>query len=210
MAHFSTDPIIPDQQQGAHSDTVAVKELPDERTAIFYFQKLCERLQDLNSWKKYTGTFTADFCLCDRSGNEKQPPVAIDDHFRIDGPGPGSVAGEGFDWVQVLKTGRIEKPGEEEFYIRVHPVPNPKNQNKDIAHFFTDESTSSFIARRMGNKVMAEVHGRNETPNIAAGNLFDKARNAAAGAVAAVFYSKYQWKSLVDGLLNFETGETDD
>lgn len=207
MAHFSKDPVIPEQRQGAHSDTVSVKELPDRQTADLYFRKLCERLQNINEWKKYAGTFTADFRLCDRFGNEKQPPVLQDDHFRIDGPGPGSVAGEGYDWVQVLETGKREAPGEEEFYIRVHPVPNPASKDSDTAHFFTEESTGSFIARKIGNKIFAEVHGRNETANIAAGNLFDKARNVVAGGVAAVFYSKFQWKSLVNGLLDFKIND---
>jgi len=52
--------------------------------------------------------------------------------------------------------------------------------------------------------VFAEVNGRNEQPNTDAENLIDKARNIAVAAGAMLGFSKVQWKSLVDGLVDPE------
>ena len=196
--------IIPIQRQGAHTDTMASRNFTDKREAELFFKKICERLKNVNDWKKYSGSFTADFQLCDSRGEQVFRPAELHDHFRIDGPGPGSITGEGYDWVQVELFEEHHSPEEETLLIRVRPVPDPLNNKKDTAHFFTDDSTSSFIAKRSGNIVSAEVHGRNEMPNIKAEHLFDKARNAVAGAVAAVFYSKFEWKSLAEGIINYE------
>jgi hypothetical protein len=88
--------------------------------------------------------------------------------------------------------------------ITVRPTNNPLSNKEDVAHFFTDDSTSSFIMKRTGTNVRAEVHGRNEKPNTKADSIIDKARNVFAGSVAVSLFSKYQWKSLVEGLLDFE------
>ena len=196
--------IVPPQKEGASSDTIACKTLGEREEAKIFYRSVCERLNNVNKWKKYSGKFTADFHLHDEKGNPVSRPIQLNDHFRIDGPGPGPVAGDGYEWVQVEHVEEKENEDEAIFSVRVRPVPDPRNDKKDIAHFFTDDSTSSFIIRRKDKTVYAEVHGRNEQPNTDAENLFDKARNVVAGAVAAAFYSKFQWKSLVDGLINYE------
>jgi hypothetical protein len=70
-----------------------------------------------------------------------------------------------------------------------------------VAHFFTEEATSNFMVKRVGNKVSAEVHGRNEKPNTEAEKLVDKARNTAVATGAVTGFAKLQWKSLVNGLI---------
>ncbi len=207
MANNHPRIIIPEQREGAHSDTAVQKIMPDPEAAKAFYKVIANRLTSINNWRKYSGTFTADFQLCDAQGEPVFRNAALHDHFRIDGPGPGSLTGEGYDWVQVIVFEKFESHDEEHTLIRVHPVPNPRNEQKDTAHFFTDESTSTFIAKRSHNTVCVEIHGRNEQPNIAAENLFDKARNAVAGAVAAIFYSKFEWKNLAAGIINY--GETE-
>jgi len=83
----------------------------------------------------------------------------------------------------------------------VRPATNPKNERKDIAHFFSEASTSSFIVKRDGNKITAAVYGRNEKPNTNTEKVTDKIRNAAIAAGAISGLSKLQWKSLVNGLV---------
>ncbi len=57
--------------------------------------------------------------------------------------------------------------------------------------------------KRVNTVVSAEVHGRNEMLNTEANNLLDKNRNALAGAAAIAGVSKFQWKSLTKGLIDY-------
>lgn len=195
---------IPAQHKGASSDTIAFREFSDDETARNAFRILRSRLHDVNRWQEYTTKITAKFYLCDASGEEKKGSVVEGDYFKMDGPGPGSVAGKGFDWVVVEKVTEIGSADAEETLIRVRPAPNPHTMATDTAHFFTEEASSSFVVGRKGRQLYAEVHGRNERPNLDAEHVVDKVRSAVWAAGAAIFYSKFQWKSLVKGLLDFE------
>jgi hypothetical protein len=204
MENLDSLKYVPPQQEGAQSNTTAEKTLDTEVLAKQFFDKTATRLMNINNWSSYTGALTADFQLCDSKGNEVQRPVQMHDYFKINVPGPGTVTGDGYDWVQVEALEKYTAPHEDMVLITVRPTNNPLSDKKDIAHFFTDESTSSFIVKRTGIKVTAEVHGRNEKPNTKADSIIDKARNVFAGSVAVSLFSKYQWKSLVEGLLDFE------
>ena len=70
-----------------------------------------------------------------------------------------------------------------------------------VWHFFTEEASSCFLVKREKNTVTAGVYGRNEKPNTAAETFIDKARNTAVAAGAMTGFSKLQWKSLVNGLM---------
>ena len=202
MEKESTEKMVPPQEEGASSDTSAQKILDNLTDAKTFFRSVRERLYNVNEWKKYAGTFTGNFRLHDEGGNPVDRPIRLHDHFRIDGPGPGSVTGEGYDWVQVEALEEKETPHEDLISFRVRPASNPTNDKNVTAHFFKEDATSTFIVRRKDNVVYAEVHGRNEIVNTEADNFIDKARNVLAGAVAKTFFSKYQWRSLVDGLIN--------
>ena len=73
-----------------------------------------------------------------------------------------------------------------------------------MAHFLSDDATSTFIISRKNNTITASVHGRNEKPNTEAAGLLDKIRNAIVGTTAVAGISKIQWKLLVKGLLDEE------
>lgn len=195
--------LIPTQISGAERDSVAEKKIADIPAATDYFQKVCARLLQVNQWKKYAGDFTADFQLFDSNGKEADRAVQLHDHFRIDIPGPGSIAGDGYDWVQVERMEKYDSDEEDFLLMTVRPVANPTGNSADTAHFFSDESTSTFIISRLENMVSAEVHGRNEKPNTDVDLLADKARNAIAGTAAIIGFSKIEWQSLADGLLNY-------
>jgi hypothetical protein len=93
----------------------------------------------------------------------------------------------------------------ESFGMQVRPSPRPEDPVRSaIAHFFSRNATSSFIIERNGCIVNAEVHGRNEKPNIHTGRLLDNIRNAIAGTLAIAGFSKLQWSELVRGLVNTE------
>lgn len=192
---------IPEQKLGAQSNTEAVQTFNSEAEAQSFFEKVKERLKTVNNWHKYAGSLTADFALCDSTGNEVDRLVEKGDHFKIDIPGPGPATGDGYDWVQVESIDEVKTPEAESLSIVVRPATNPTNADPDVAHFFSEEATSCFMVSRQGNEVKAAVYGRNEQPNTHTEKAMDKIRNSAVAGGAVSGFSKLQWKSLVTGLI---------
>lgn len=194
--------IIPEQQTGVATNTESKAELPNEEEARRFFAVVRDRLLNVNEWHTYAGQATADFQLTDENGNPVKRRAKTGDHFKIDIPGPGSGTGEGYDWVKIEVVEEEHESGADCQIIRVRPATNPTNDKHDVAHFFSEEATSSFVVKREGTSVVAGVYGRNEKPNTAAESITDKVRNAAVAAGAISGFSKIQWKSLVNGLVS--------
>lgn len=197
----SAENIVPPQQEGGQTNTEAVEVLPTESDAREFFGVVKNRLLNVNSWHDYAGKGTADFQLTDAQGQEVERTAQKGDHFKIDIPGPGSVSGEGFDWVQIEEIAEVHNEEGDSIAIRVRPATDPQNDKPDVAHFFTSEATSNFVVTRKGAEVKAAVYGRNEKPNTEAEALVDKVRNTAVATGATSGFSNIQWKSLVTGLL---------
>ena len=189
--------MIPETKSGVQTNTESYTEFGNEAEAKKFFPEIRDRLAHVNQWHDLAGAATARFQLTDAKGQEVDRPVAEGDHFRIDIPAPGPITGEGHDWVQVQKI----KETENEFTILVRPATNPLNDNPDIAHFFSEDSSSSFSVKREGNRIIAGVYGRNEKPNVDAESVVDKIRNTAVAAGAISGFAKIQWKSLVNSLV---------
>ena len=199
--------IVPGQEKGGKTDTEHQVEFTTAEAAKRYFMVAKERLQDVNRWHEVAGSLTAGFTLTDDSGREVARPAQTGDYFKIKVPAPGPGAGDGYDWVRVelIEDEAGVSDNRDAFGIRVRPAEQPgKKTQDDVAHFFRDDATSSFIIERNGRTIKAAVHGRNEVPNTTAKKPLDKARNAvvALGAIAGL--SNPQWKSLVKGILNFK------
>lgn len=193
--------IVPDQQLGAQKDIVHTVEAMDENDAQRLFLIARNRLVDVNHWDEYSAL--GSFQLIDRDGNEAFRTAEIGDYFRISIKAPGPVAGNGFDWVRIEAIAdQSDVEGHEEYMaMRVRPAQNPLDDKNDTAHFFSDESTSSFVVKREGRTVTASVFGRNEVPNTSASNIIDKVRNQVVAASAIAGFANIQWRSLVTGLL---------
>ncbi|MBA2563010.1 MAG: hypothetical protein H0V14_08875 [Chitinophagaceae bacterium] len=198
--------LVPGQLKGAQSNTEHSVTAKSRDEALDIFKRAYKRLLNINIWQKLSGKATADFELRDSDGEEEHRLASVNDYFKIDIPGPGSAAGEGYDWVKVEEIADKTNPeaDEESFSMRVRPSIDPNNESTDVAHFFTDESTSTFVISRKGNTITASVFGRNEKPNTDTKKVVDKIRNAAIGSTAIAGISKIQWASLVKGLLTDE------
>ena len=194
---MSAKEVIPEHNEGTQTNTESSVHLSSEAEAKKFFTEAKHRLLNINDWHQYAGGASAEFQLTDNVGKAITRPPQKGDHFKIDIPGPGTVTGEGHDWVQVEA---IEED-DVSIGIRVRPVSNPTNERKDVAHFFTGDATSTFIVKREGEKIIAGVYGRNEKPNTNSETLKDKLRNAAIATGAISGFSKLQWKSLVNGLI---------
>jgi hypothetical protein len=193
---------IPRQTKGAQTDTQHSVSFGNENEAISNYQEAKNRLFNVSKWHSYAGSGTADFQLADSNGEPVFRPARQGDHFRINIPGPGLKTGDGEDWVQIENIGEVDEMNSNRAYIVVRPATNPLNTKSDTAHFFKDEATSTFIIRRDGNTVSAEVHGRNELPNTENESLIDKARNVVVALGAMAGMSKLQWGALTRGLID--------
>lgn len=192
---------IPGQEEGSEINVESSIELQNTEAAKSFFEVTKSRLLDVNNWQKLAGTFTANFKLTDASGNPAPSPVQEGMYFKIDIPGPGTKAGEGFDWVKVEKIEIYNSPDIESIGIRVRPAPNPLSTNSDIAHFYSQEATSTFTVTREISKITAAVYDRNTKTNKDSGHLSDQLRNAIVGMSGIISFSRIQWKNLTEALI---------
>ena len=193
---------LPGKHNGSHKDIEATTEANNVEEAKSLFIKVKRRLLDVNKWNKLCGKGSAEFTLTDAKGRQVDGPPEVGFHVKIDIPGPGSGTGDGFDWVQVEAIEEGHEEQDREFIVmRVRPSANPYTTDKDVAHFFSDSATSSFLVMRENKTVTAAVLARNEIANTNNTSLIDKLRNAVVGIGAALGLSNPQWKSLVNGLL---------
>jgi hypothetical protein len=192
---------IPVQQEGGKSDVTESITLDSVAAAKQFFRIACQKLRDVNKWHEVCNSEATKFTLVDRDGNATFRDAEEGDYFKINIPGPGNSAGDGFDWVRVEEMSLKEDGVEDVFFIRVRPAEPPIKNEHGIAHFFKDRATSTFMIRRKDNTVRAEVHGRNEKPNVDTAQIKDKIRNAVVGTASLLGFSLPQWKMLVKGLV---------
>lgn len=197
-----TSPFLPEQITGKAVDLEQVITENSPAEGIITFKKACERLLTPSTWHQLSGVASADFKLSAVHTSGEQSRAAINDYFKIDIPGPGPAAGDGYDWVQVENIKEnVDPSAEESFGMTLRASVNPQQPGKGTAHFFKDGATSTFIIKRNGAVVSASYHGRNEEPNTKDVNLKDKIRNTLVSIGALGGISELQWTSLIKGLL---------
>lgn len=197
-------PGVPLQKEGGFHDTESQKYCNEYELAEQKFLILKERFFSINQWQKYSGENTADFRLYNSDGEPLERSPEIGDYIRIDIPGPGEAEAKGYDWVEVVNIFHQMADQFECFLVTCSPSKIPGNkENSHIAHFYSDEATSTFLISRNGKEIKAAIYGRNESPNFNA-RFIDKLRNIMVGLGGMMGVSKIQWKALSDGLLDFE------
>jgi hypothetical protein len=195
---------IPPNKTGAKSDTVSEIEFESDHLAKAHFITVRKRFLDVNSWELFAGEDKAEFSHRNAKGELLLRKPEIGDYFSIKVPGLHNPTGDGFDWVRVEYVEEEKEPASECVYFRVRPAPNPTKPDETTAHFFDHKATSNFLIKREGRKITAEVHGRNEVPNTENLNVLEKIRNSLVAAGGIIGGSKFQWKSLTEGLLKHE------
>jgi hypothetical protein len=195
--------IVPPQEEGTKKDIEHTVKALDENGARKLFDIARNRLVDVNHWHRFSNP--ARFQLTDGRGNELSRTAETGDYFKINIHAPGPVEGRGFDWVYIEAIDDHSDPNgnTEQLAMRVRPARSPETpSDENVAHFFSDEATSSFVVKREGRKVTAAVYGRNEKPNTSTSNVIDKVRNAVVAVSAILGLGNVQWNSLVKGLLS--------
>lgn len=194
---------IPEQYKGEQSDVGQHIDASTPRQAHSNFVEASRRLLNINSWHDIAGPGSATFQLVDSSGAKLDRLAKPGDYMRIDIPGPGTAAGRGYDWVHIESIDDQPDPGSdhESIVIKVRPAPDPTTNDPDVAHFFADSATSTFMIQRDDLRVTASIHGRNEVPNTHVERVVDKVRNAVVGNAATSGIASLHWSLLAQGLL---------
>jgi hypothetical protein len=197
---------LPRQKTGRQTDFTHEQRYATLEAAHMAFQAAAGRMLSVNNWHEYAGAGSAKFKLCNNQGEEVEVMPEEGFFISIDLPAPGPDAGDGVEWVLVEKLAAEGSAHSAEEYVlmTVRPAADPHKAVAEIAHFYTDESTSSFIVRRDGMMVSAGAHGRNESPNNKEVDLHDKIRNTAIALMARAGLSGGQWQKLVNGLIEYQ------
>jgi hypothetical protein len=197
---------LPPQETGSQTDFTHEKKFETLKLAHGAFQAAAGRLLSVNNWHAYSGGTSAKFTLCNNQGEELNELAEEGFFIGIDLPGPGPDAGSGLEWVMIEKLAAEGGADTAEEYVTmtVRPTADPRKTNPEIAHFYKDASTSTFVVRRDGLVLSAGAHGRNETPNNAGVDLHDKLRNTAIALLARVGLSGGQWQKLVNGVVEYK------
>jgi len=201
--------IIPAPAIGVNNETASVINCTDERHAEFLFEKACRRLLDVNNWGKFAGKLSATFSLADNEGNLTDDEAKEGYRIRINIPGPGSKAGNGYDWVKIERIELSFTKDIEEGYLamKVRPSGNPQKISGRTAHFFKAYATSTFMVKRTSLQITCSVTGRNEKPNTDQRTFLDKLRNLFTALLAFTGFAKLQWKLLTKGILSYSNKE---
>lgn len=196
--------LIPPQYTGTIIEAEADVQIPDNNKASLFFDVVKKRLLEVNNWHDVAGVVSAKFQVVDMKGTEVQRAVQKGDYLRVDIPGPGSSAGDGYDWVMVEELKESANGNVQSIGFRVRPVSNPLGDPESIAHFYDDAATSTFIVTRDGDNIAAHIVDRNIKPNTETTTIMDKIRDTTVGMGAIASFSKIQWQQLANGLVNLE------
>ncbi|MBC7827392.1 MAG: hypothetical protein H7122_06580 [Chitinophagaceae bacterium] len=193
--------MIPAQYSGKEIEAGSDTELKDIEEAKTFYSEVKNRLLNVNNWHEVAGMISAKFQLVDASGKEVTRSTEKGDYLKIDIPGPGSKAGDGYDWALVEELNELNNGDNQSVGFRVRPCENPLGDKRETAHFYSDESTSNFIVTREGKKVSAWIIDRNIKPNQDAESITDQIRDSTVGIGALGLFSKVQWQALADAFV---------
>lgn len=199
---MDSEKLIPKQQAGSTTDTIASIDLLDITEAEAKFKAAKEKFLNISAWETFAGAGTAKFTLCDSDGTAISRKPEVGNYIKIYVPAPNNTVGNGFDWVRIETIEELVDGENESVYIRVRPASNPLQNSDEVAHFFDDKATSNFLLKREGKTIYAEVHGRNEVPNTKDVSFLDKLRNGMVAIGGILAASSFQWKSFTEGLIN--------
>ncbi|MBL7717768.1 MAG: hypothetical protein JNL72_02945 [Flavipsychrobacter sp.] len=199
---------IPEHHEGKQNDISHVVTLDTVEEAAKCFVRAYKRLFNPKIWHQVGGALSAEVSLRNANGSKERDLAEVNDHYRIDIPGPGTRVGDGYDWVVVeaIEDHHDASAAEEWMGLRLRPCRNPETNEGDIAHFFQDKATSTFIIHRQGTSVTASYHGRNEVPNTHTASGIDNLRNRVVTSGAMSGLSEAQWSALMKGFLQEEIG----
>jgi hypothetical protein len=197
--------LVPEQTVGQEILTEESVTLKNINEAKFFFQAARRRLLDVNRWHEIAGPVSAHFQAFDQQGNiARHDLIEKGNLMRVDIPGPGSNAGNGYDWVHAEELKEYSSNDVDSVGFRVRPCAAPNTSGEHVAHFYDDTATSCFLLTRETTKVTASIIDRNLQPNDDRPSTTDKIRNLAVAVGAIGAFSKIQWENLAKGIMKMD------
>ena len=195
-------PNIPRQLKGGCHDIVSMHCANTIDIAKDQFEQLQERLQSVNLWDTYSNKVKTKFVLFDPIKNQPTQELKIGNFIKIDIPGPGNPSGSGFDWTEIIDI-QIGKESEDHpfFAFTIKPCPAPDSNDETVAHFYNEESSNTFVVRKMGTCIYVEIHGRNQIENTSDAPLLDILRNKAVALGSKYGIGNLNWIGFASALL---------
>lgn len=194
--------MVPDNVEGKELNLEKCREFSDPGEADQAYQRAVLRLLSPNDWQELCGKGSAGFRMRGSQGEEIDRPLREGDLLQIDVPGPGPAAGEGFDWVEVVKIDSDHAGHKGYTAVKLMPAKDPQTKRPSTAHFFRREASSTLMVCQNGLQVVANYYGRNEQINNSTGKPGDDIRNTLVGLGARVGGSKWQWVQLIESFLS--------
>lgn len=195
---------VPRHEKGGFHDTESTAKT-SAKLVDAKFEILKQRFLDVNSWKENSAVGASEFKLFSKNGQPANRRPEIGDKIRINIPGPGGIQTDSYDWVDVIDYRETKNADEGTFSIVMtcRPAHPPRQENEEnIAHFYGEDATSTFMITKGKDYVMASVHGRNEKPNTKKAGWLDAVRNFFIGSGGILGAGKAQWKLLTEGLIS--------
>lgn len=169
----------------------------DREKALREFERSKEKLFDVNRWSRLPG-ITSGFQLYTPQGEPKpkgRPQPG--DFLMIDLPGPAPE-----NWVVV--TDVKEEKEMAEFTVSPSRDPRDKGEEaKEVEHFFSDGSTSTFKVELKGTTLYGYEIGKNEGINNKGKKAGDREIiNTLIAEGGWAFFQKIQWEKLTAYLVH--------
>jgi hypothetical protein len=100
------------------------------------FNRACTRLLNPPIWHELAGALSARFELQNHDGQYPERLAEVGDYLKINIPGPGNSAGDGYDWVKVEAIEENTLPdAAASFALRLRSSAKPGREEKGTAHF---------------------------------------------------------------------------
>ena len=194
-------PKIPTQSKGGFHDTVNMYCAENQREADIFYNRLRSRLEAVNAWETYSDKVKTGFALFQPGTRNTTTALEEGNLIRIDIPGIGNPRGKGYDWTKIVDIQKREDGDYPFFSFTVKPCPFYGGSEEPVAHFYTEDASSTFIVRRFGTCIYAEVHGRNAVENCTDGDLLDNLRNKSVAIGSKLGIGNLNWLAFTESLL---------
>lgn len=194
---------IPEQRTGQLNDTFSHLATKERNDADMLFHEIKKRLLNINHWNEYATLTNARFTLIDANGNAINRLAAVGDYVKVVLSGLQKLISESEEHVHIGQIISLKHGGLDVVIMKVYPCADPADNKQEVAHFFNEEASNTFLLYRTTTHIQLSIHGRNEVPNMCSGRIRKKIRNLIFALLAVAGISKIQWKSLAHGLLHF-------
>jgi hypothetical protein len=192
---------IPQHTKGIRKRYSAVRKFVSVEDAHLCYDHAITRLLNINHWDTISTAGKGMFQVMNGKLKLQRRKVKLGDYVRIGLPAPDNEDGAGYDWVQVKTLKFSSGKRKEQCVLTMMPCPVPGSDNTTTAHFFSGESSSTFLLTRDSRLVTAEYYGHNEVPNTATSGIGETVRNMAVASGAILGLSDTLWEPLTKGLL---------